>query len=220
MSKQTDLARFNMVEQQVRPWAVLDTRVLNTLMHVKREQFVPSAYAGAAFADVEIPLDAGQHMLKPVVEGRLLQALQIQEGEEVLQVGTGSGFLTVCMAHLGGMVTSIDIEKSLADAARARIAGLNVFNTNIQTADVFAFEPKFKFAAIAVCGAVNHMPDKWKSWLKVGGRLFVIQGKAPAMQAVLLTKIAESQFQQEILFETATDYLQGAQPVKQFHFAA
>ncbi|WP_313345704.1 protein-L-isoaspartate O-methyltransferase [Stenotrophomonas sp.] len=207
-------ARELMVEQQIRPWDVLEIRVLDVLARLPREAFVADANRNLAYADIELPLGNGQKMMKPVVEGRTLQALNLQAGDEVLEIGTGSGFLSACMGELAREVLSLEIDPALASAARARLdaAGLGN-NVRIETADALAWDTERRFDAICVTGAVDTVPARFTQWLRPGGRLFVIRGRSPVMEAVLVNadgSISES------LFETDIDYLRGAAPAPQF----
>lgn len=208
-------ARFAMVEQQVRPWEVLDPRVLETLMAVHREDFVPPRHRKLAFADLPLPLEHGEVMMKPVVEGRMLQAMAIDPGDDVLEVGTGSGFVTACLSRLARDVTSIDRHADFADRVRTRLAGEGVANVRIEAADVFAWEPGRQFDAICITGAVATDPGRFGAWLKDGGRLFVIHGRSPVQEALLITRRGDA-FHRESLFETDVPYLHGAGPAPQF----
>lgn len=211
-------ARFNMVEQQVRPWEVLDTRVLDVLGEIKREDFVPPRHRKLAFADLSIPLEHGEFMMKPVVEGRVLQALELSGDEDVLEIGSGSGFLTACLSRLARQVVSIEIHVDLADRARARVGASGIRNCQIEAADAFDFHPAQAFDAIAVTGAVANIPDSFQRWLKPGGRLFVVHGLSPAMNAALLTRQGPDYIEAKSLFETDLPYLRGAEPATRFEF--
>ena len=210
--------RETMVEQQVRPWEVLDPRVLDTLVTVPREQYVPEALRALAYTDMELPLGNGESMLKPVVEGRALQALLPQANESVLEIGTGSGYLTACLAHLAREVVSLEIHPELADAARARLdaAGLGS-NVRIDAVDALSWETDRRFDVICVTGAVSTVPARFLQWLRPGGRLFVVQGASPVMEAVLhIADVNGARI--ESLFETDLPYLVGAAPAPQFVF--
>ncbi|HET7845218.1 MAG TPA: protein-L-isoaspartate O-methyltransferase [Xanthomonadales bacterium] len=216
MSLDFERARFNMVEQQVRTWDVLDARVLAALREVRREDFVLPRYRKLAFADVALPLDNGDSMMKPVVEGRTLQSLGVQSEDSVLEVGTGSGFLTACLAWLGREVTSVEIHEATAERARARLTSAGRTNARVETADALAFEPGREFDCVCVTGAVFAIPERFKRWLRVGGRLFAVRGEGPAMQAVLVTRTGDDEFREQPLFETELNYLVNAEPPKRF----
>ncbi|MDV3467604.1 protein-L-isoaspartate O-methyltransferase [Stenotrophomonas sp. C3(2023)] len=207
-------ARELMVEQQIRPWDVLDIKVLDVLARLPREEFVPAAHRKLAYADVELPLGQGQKMMKPVIEGRTLQALDLQPGDEVLEIGTGSGFLTACVAALARDVLSLEIDPELAASARANLdrTGLGN-NARVEVADALAWQTERRFDVIVVTGAVDQVPSQFASWLRPGGRLFVIHGRSPAMEGLLIQADGSS----ESLFETDIDYLRGAAPAPQFH---
>jgi len=206
-------ARELMVEQQIRPWDVLEIRVLDVLARLPREAFVAESHRALAYADIELPLGNGQKMMKPVIEGRTLQALDLQPGDEVLEIGTGSGYLSACMGELAREVLSLEIDAELATTARARLdaAGLGN-NVRIETADALAWDTERRFDAICVTGAVDVIPSRFAQWLRPGGRLFVIRGRSPVMEAVLVKADGTT----ESLFETDIDYLRGAAPAPQF----
>lgn len=206
-------ARELMVEQQIRPWDVLEIRVLDVLARLPREAFVAESHRALAYADIELPLGNGQKMMKPVIEGRTLQALDLQPGDEVLEIGTGSGYLSACMGELAREVLSLEIDADLATTARARLdaAGLGN-NVRIETADALTWDTERRFDAICVTGAVDVIPSRFTQWLRPGGRLFVIRGLSPVMEAVLVKADSTT----ESLFETDIDYLRGAAPAPQF----
>jgi protein-L-isoaspartate(D-aspartate) O-methyltransferase len=208
-------ARNNMVEQQVRPWDVLDARVLDTIATLPREAFVAEANRALAYADLALPLAHGEMMMKPVLEGRTLQTLLPGPHESVLEIGTGSGYLAACLGRLAREVVSIERHADLADVARARLAAQGIGNVRIEAADAFDWDSSQAFDAICVTGAVDTVPARFLAWLKPGGRLFAVTGRSPAMEAVLVhrdvndTRIAS-------LFETDLPYLAGAAPRPEF----
>lgn len=217
MNPHLELARRNMVEHQVRPWDVLDARVLEVLATVPREHFVQPAYQAVAYADVALPLGDDQIMLKPVVEGRILQALLPLAHERVLEIGTGSGYFATCLARLAKHVTSIDCRGGFVEAAKGKLQSLGVTNVDCACADALGgFAPTEPFDAVAVTGAVAELPPVFGDWLKPAGRMFLIRGSEPAMQAVRLQRAADGGWIEERLFETDVPYLTGAAPVPQF----
>jgi protein-L-isoaspartate(D-aspartate) O-methyltransferase len=211
-------ARETMVEQQVRPWDVLDARVLDALVTVPRDAFVPAAHRALAYADAALPLGHGESMMKPVVEGRVLQSLDVQAGEDVLEIGTGSGFLTACLGRLARELHSIELHAGFADAARARLDSMGLGgNVRIEAADAFSWDTDRRYDAICVTGAVESIPPRFLQWLRPGGRLFVVRGVAPAMEAVLARNDVNDP-RIESLFETDLGYLAGAAPTPRFDF--
>jgi len=212
-------ARFNMVQQQIRPWDVLDQRVIETLGTLSREAFVPDAYKGLAYADIEIPLAKGQKMLFPKIEARLLQALNVQKEDKILEIGTGSGYLTACLAHLGGHVVSLDIHQEFVDTAKTALTNQGFENVELQCADAFAGEiTGGPFDVIAVTGSVPEAPEAWKKLLSDGGRLFVVCDEAPAMEATLITRTGENSWHSEGLFETELPVLDNTPARDRFKF--
>ena len=217
MTLNVELARHNMVEQQVRPWDVLDIRVLEALGSVPREEFVPAAHRALAFADIGLPLGHGEVMMKPVIEGRVLQAVVPSSTESVLEIGTGSGFLTACLARLAASVHSIEQHSDLADAARERLSAARVVNATVEHAEaVGGFEPKQQFDVVVVTGAVAALPQRWRDWVRPGGRLLAIVGGSPAQRATLFTRDAGGQWTEASLFETDLPYLSHAAPPQRF----
>ena len=214
-------ARELMVEQQVRPWDVLDMAVLDVVGRLPREAFVAGQHRALAYADMELPLGHGASMMKPVVEGRMLQALKLQPGDSVLEVGTGSGYTSACMGQLAREVVSLELVPALAADARARLdaTGLGA-NIRIEVADAMQYEPADRlFDVVCVTGAVARLPERFLQWLRPGGRLFVVHGQAPVMEAVLVTQADPvNAAVTESLFETELAYLHGAEPVPQFLF--
>ncbi len=217
MAMNFEQARQNMVENQVRPWEVLDADVLETLKTVRREDFVAPAHRNVAFADLNLPLGHDEVMMKPVIEGRVLQALELKKTDTVLEIGTGSGYLTACLAALAGKVTSIDMHADFVEAARQRLATAGVTNAELSTAEaVNDYTPAGVFDVVVVTGAVQSVPEKFVRWLKTGGRMFVVRGDSPAQTAVLLTHEGDGRYREESLFETDLPYLAHAAPVKRF----
>jgi protein-L-isoaspartate(D-aspartate) O-methyltransferase len=192
-------ARFNMIQQQIRPWDVADQRVLNAMGEIPRERFVPDVYRGLAYADIEVPIgvDGAQSMLAPKVVGRMLQALGVREDDRVLEIGTGTGYVTACLARLARSVISLESESDLADQAKATLGALSVGGVDVRVADALADAIEGgPFDAIAVTGS---MPDDTplgalQVQLAPGGRLFAIVGEAPAMEALLVTRIGAGPF--------------------------
>lgn len=211
------VARRNMVENQIRPWEVLDARVLGVLGSLPREAFVPEAYATLAYADVALPIGHGEVMLKPVVEGRILQALLPSAHERCLEIGTGTGYFAACLGRLCAQVTSIDHRPDFIEAARTRLRAQAIANVECLHADALSgYAPLEKFDLIAVTGAVAALPGVFGQWLKPAGRLFVIRGIEPAMQAVLLQRAPDGGWIEQRLFETVAPYLAGAAPAPTF----
>ena len=208
-------ARDNMVEQQVRPWDVLDFRVLDVLSALPREAFVPAEHRALAYSDLAIPLGHGESMMKPVLEGRALQALALDGSEDVLEIGSGSGFLAACLGRLARDVVGLERHADFAAAANARLLEQAIGNVRIEHADAFAWNNDRSFDAICVSGAVDVVPERFLQWLRPGGRMFVVRGRAPVMEAVLLRADVNG-MRTESLFETDLAYLAGAAPVAEF----
>ncbi len=218
-STNLEQARHNMIEQQIRPWDVLDPNVLAVLNRVHRDAFTPEAYASLAYADTEIPLGHDQYMMHPVLEGRMLQALNLNPGDRVLEIGTGSGYISACLSRLAGRVDSIEIDPELSEAANRRLQRQQIDNVNLMIGDaVNDFDSDQKYDAICVTGSLTQMVEPYKKALNPGGRLFVIIGEAPVMQAHLITRIDENAWADQILFETCVKPLIHAEKPKQFVF--
>ena len=211
-------ARFNMIEQQIRPWNVADDDVLNIMKQIPREHFVPDNYRRLAFADIHVPLAGGQQMMEPKVEARLLQALQIKPGDKVLEVGTGSGYLTACLDWLSDEVTTIEIHEQLSQQAQQHLSTIGISDVNLLVGDVFDTAMDQKFDAIAVTGGLPAESDYFEKMLAVGGRLFQIIGVGPAATAQLITRVREDAFRRENLFETEIAPLESAPAVDAFVF--
>lgn len=208
-------AREAMVEQQIRPWEVLDTRVLNVLLRQPREAYVAAAHRELAYADVALPLAHGESMMKPVIEGRALQALALEGSEDVLEIGTGSGFLAACLGRLARSVATIERHADLAQSAQATLLAQGASNVSVAHADAFSWEPGRQFDAICVSGAVDAIPERFLGWLRPGGRMFIVRGRQPALEAVLVHADVNGP-RIESLFETDLAYLAGAAPVPAF----
>lgn len=212
-------ARYNMVEQQIRPWEVLDQQVLDLLLKVRREEFVPPQYRSLAFVDMEIPLGHSEKMLSPKIEARLLQELAIQPGDRILEVGTGSGYMTALLASLGGHVDSVDIVPEFTQAAVAKLAAHRITNVMLETGDAArGWNRQAPYDAIVLTGSVPILPEAFKQALAPGGRLIAIVGEPPVMEARLITRVGNSAFNSIGLFETCIAPLKNALQPERFVF--
>jgi protein-L-isoaspartate(D-aspartate) O-methyltransferase len=214
-------AHFNMIHQQVRPWGVLDDRALDAMETVQRERFVPDAYLGLAYADCEPPLGHGQLMLSPKVAGRMLQALAVEPGDRALEIGTGSGYVSACLAQLGARVLSLEIDPELAAAAQARLAQQGFGQVQVRCAD--GLEGRVEAGPFDVIAVTGSLPDAaaltgLQQQLTLGGRLFAVVGEAPAMHAVLVTRDSATDYRREPLFETCVEALTNATAPQRFVF--
>jgi len=218
MQANPEIARRQMIDQQVRTWDVLDDRVLEVLSQVSRDRYVPESFRDVAFADASIPLGHGQSMLPPKVDGRILQALAVNRGDTVLDVGTGSGFLAACLAALGGSVRSLEIFEDLAASARSALRADSVSGVAVEVADASQFDETDRYDVIAVTASLPVYDRRFERALKPGGRLFVITGQRPVMEARLVTRIAEDQWRSEALFETVVEPMINALQPPAFHF--
>ncbi len=214
----TDFARQQMVQQQLRAWDVLDSGILEVMSAVPREDFVPEAFKPLAFADTEIPLGYGQSMMTPTVEGRVLQALEITPLDTVLEVGTGSGFLTACLARLAKSVTSIEIIPDFLETARTKLERAGTDNVDLLLMDAMAELPDELFDAIAVTGSLEDFDTRFVMALKPGGRLFLVVGSAPVMEARLVIRKNEHEWTSHALFETSLTPLINARLGPKFSF--
>ena len=192
-----------MIDQQVRAWTVLDSAVLGVLSAVRREDFVPGSYQSVAFADMEIPLGHGEFMMTPTVEGRVLQALDLIGNEHVLEIGTGSGFLTACLAKLSRTVTSVDIHEDFVRTAARKLANAGIDNIDLRTMDATRELPGELYDAIAVTGSIESLDPRFVNALKPDGRLFVVVGSPPVMEARLVRHEGDTDWRGETLFETS-----------------
>lgn len=213
-----EAARQQMIEQQVRAWEVLDPRVLEALARVPRERFVPEAYRELAFADIAIPLACGQSMLTPKLEGRILQALDLQAGEAVLEIGTGSGFFAACLSALGGRVRSLELHPELSTAAAANLRDAGYAGVTVVTADATQWVDREQYDAVVLTASLPVYDERFQQLLKVGGRLFAVVGTGAAMEAMLVTRAGEREFACQSLFETSIDPLVNAKTPPRFVF--
>jgi protein-L-isoaspartate(D-aspartate) O-methyltransferase len=221
MNPQLDVerARFNMVEQQIRPWEVLDQRVLDLLMRVRREEYVPARYRALAFADMEIPLGHGEAMLAPKLEARMLQELALEPTDRILEVGTGSGYMTALLASLGRHVYSIDIIPEFTRSAGATLQAQGIANVTLETGDAArGWDRHAPYDAIVVTGSLPVLPDAFPKSLQRGGRLIVVVGTPPVMEARLITCVAAGAFSTAGLFETCIAPLKNAVQPERFVF--
>lgn len=198
----TDFARRQMVQQQVRTWDVADPSVLAVLAELHREHFVPAGFEALAFADTKIPLPHDQTMMTPLVEGRVLQALELQPTHNVLEIGTGTGFLTACLAKLSAAVTSVDIFSDFVSTAKSNLADAGIENVELACMDATRELPETEFDAVVVTGSLPQFDTRFVDALKPGGRLFVIVGDPPAMDARLVSRTGENEWSTVSLFET------------------
>jgi protein-L-isoaspartate(D-aspartate) O-methyltransferase len=219
MNMNFERARFNMVEQQVRPWEVIDPRILEQMEAIQREDFVPVRFRKLAFADLSIPLAHGEIMMPPKVEGRMLQALALDKDDTALEIGTGSGFVTACLAGLCKHVVSVEYYEDLHQDATGRLADKEIGNVDLFQGDAMSgWQPEQAHDVVVVTGSVPEVPEAFKGWVNPGGRLFVITGDAPAMEARLLTRLGVSDWAEESLFETELPRLINSEPPPAFEF--
>jgi protein-L-isoaspartate(D-aspartate) O-methyltransferase len=212
-------ARFNMIEQQIRPWNVLDQEVLDALHVVKREQYVPVACASLAFADTEIPLGNGASMFNPKVEARILQELQVKKHENVLEIGAGSGYMAALLANKARHVTTIEINPALKEMAQQNLANANVSNVSVELGNGSeGWASGAPFDVIVISGALEVLPEVFLKQLKVGGRIAAIVGVAPVMQCVIITRVAETAYDTVQVFETNIKALASAPQPSHFEF--
>jgi protein-L-isoaspartate(D-aspartate) O-methyltransferase len=211
-------ASEQMIEQQVRAWEVLDARVLEAMRKAPRELFVPHSQRYRAYADAEVPLAHGQHMLRPSVTGRVLQALLPQAAEKALEIGTGSGYVTACLAFLAAHVHTVELYPGLAESARANLASLGVRSAEVLEADALRMHGGPDYDVIAVTASLPLYDTRFERMLTVGGRLFIVVGEAPAMDARLVTRTAADTWKTQSLFETVIDPLVNSVRPQEFTF--
>ena len=215
----TEQARFNMIEQQIRPWEVLDPTVLNLLSVVKREEYVPAEYRELAFADVEVPLGQGQVMLAPRVEARILQELGVRNADKVLEIGSGSGYMAALLAAKAEFVYTVEIDPLLVDFARKNLQRAGVANVSVDLGDAAQGWPLYApYDVIVLSGSTPVLPETILQQLKIGGRLLAVVGEAPAMQVQLVTRTGEAAFNTINVFETVVAPLINAAQREKFVF--
>jgi protein-L-isoaspartate(D-aspartate) O-methyltransferase len=221
MEHSSEQARFNMIQQQVRPWDVMDERVLGTMMEIPREPFVPDAYRGLAYADIEVPLGSDQLMMAPRVVARMLQALDVRPEDRVLEIGTGSGYATACLAALGRKVVSMELNAGLLAEARENLQQQGVRNVELREGDGLAGSVEGgPFDVIAVTGSLpSEEPlEDLEAQLNDGGRLFVVVGEDPVMEALLITRTGDLELRRETMFETSLPALDKVPEPERFSF--
>jgi protein-L-isoaspartate(D-aspartate) O-methyltransferase len=225
MNAQTDIerARFNMVEQQIRPWEVLDQQVLDLLFEVKREDFVLPQYQNLAFVDMEIPLadhtPAGEKMLAPKIEARMLQALAIKPSDRILEIGTGSGYMTALLAKLGAHIYSVEIVPGFSAAAATKLRTHDISNVTLEVGDAArGWSTHAPYDVIVLTGSVPLLPDAFQQNLSAGGRLLAVTGEPPVMEARLITCMAPGTYNSFVLFETCIPPLKNALQPERFVF--
>ena len=212
-------ARFNMIEQQIRPWKVLDQQVLDVMATLPREQFVPDAYQGLAFADIAIPLGRNRFMLHPREEGRLLQAVKPKLNEKVLVINSGSGYITALVASMAEEVVAVDCDEEFASTCREKLAALNINNVTVDCGDGSdGWQSQAPYDVIIILGSMQILPESIRTQLNIGGRMFCIIGKEPTMEALAITRTSENEWQEECLFETVVPALENSPIAEQFHF--
>ncbi len=214
-----ETARFNMIEQQIRTWEVLDPKILTLLNDIPRENFVPAEYLGLAFADIEIPLGHGQTMLSPKLEGRILQALNVQKTHTALHIGTGSGYFAALLASLAKHVISLEIYEDLSAQAAKNLDQNNIQNVTLEVADAVLGHPGYeRYDVIVYTGSSPIEPAGVRQQLNIGGVMFVVLGQVPVMQAILIHRVSETGFREDVLFETCIPELINAPQAQQFEF--
>ena len=212
-------ARFNMIEQQIRTWEVLDQRVLDLLFRVRREDFVPPQYRALAFVDMEVPIGHGERMLQPKLEARMLQELNLAPADRVLEVGTGSGYMTALLASVAAHVYSVDIHDDFTRSAGERLARSGIANVTLETGDAArGWDKHGPYDAVVITGSVPLLAESFKASLKTGGRLLAVVGEPPVMEAQLITAVDAGAYNSVVLFETCIAPLRNAQQPERFVF--
>ena len=207
-----------MIAQQVRTWEVLDPRVLDAMQRVPRALFVPAAWRSLAYADCELPLPQGKRMLTPMLVGRMLQALEVEAGEQVLEIGTGSGYLSACLAAMGARVRTLELHEEIAKLARSNLLAAGADGVELLTADGAALAADSAYEAIVLTGSLPVYDTRFERALKPGGRLFAIVGQAPVMEARLVRRLGAGEFSATSLFETALETLENVLVPAAFRF--
>jgi len=219
MSLNFEQARFNMIEQQIRPAEVLDYRVLDTIAATPREDFVPEDFRELAFSDINIPIGDGEVMMKPIMEARLLQALNVQPGDRILEIGTGSGYFTALLAKLGQSVDSVEIDPVLLQQAQARLEAHGISNVTLTEGDgARGWDQGGDYDVIAITGSLPSLPESMKQKLSINGRLIAIIGTAPVMEVTLITRLSSDQWTLDALYETELPALRNAEQPQGFVF--
>jgi len=212
-------ARKNVIEQQIRPWGGLNVRANQALSDVPRENFVPEDFQGLVFADIEIPLTDMAKMFLPKIEGRILDSIDVQSDENVLEIGTGSGYFTAVLGKLSGSVVSIEIDQALSASAKKNIDALAINNVELRVSDASTDDfSKQKYDVIVLGCSLNEQSKQLNELLNTGGRLFAIIGSKNKMQATIITRISDNEWQTKSIFETHLDYMQGQEPAVVFAF--
>ncbi|MCU7799981.1 MAG: protein-L-isoaspartate O-methyltransferase [gamma proteobacterium symbiont of Lucinoma myriamae] len=212
-----EIARHNMIEQQIRPWNVIDPVTLDALDAIPRENYVLEAMKESAFSDVELPIGHDQVMLFPKIEAKILQSVQVQKTDTVLEIGTGSGYMTALLAHLADKVCTVEIHEQLSLQAQEKLAAEGFDNVTFVVADAAkGFDQNAPYDVIILTGSVPQLPESFKQSLKKGGRLFAVIGTAPVMEATLITRVSSSQYSSEVLFETEVAALENVDYAETF----
>jgi protein-L-isoaspartate(D-aspartate) O-methyltransferase len=216
---QTDFAREQMIEQQLRAWDVFDPRALDAVRAIPRERFVPSAWRELAFADVDIALPHGKRMLRPMIIGRILQVLELRGGEEILELGTGSGYLTACLARLGGRVRSLELHPDIAELARSNLsAAAPTLPYEVVVADALHLSDESRYDVVVLTASLPIYQTRFERALKVGGRMFVVAGAGTPQEASLVRRVREAEWSREPLFETVLEAFEHAPRPSTFGF--
>ena len=216
---ETRTPQGNMVAQQVRTWNVVDSNIIQAIQDVPRDAFVPKKYKDFAYADIQVPIRGGQVMLSPAVEGRLLQALAVKKTDHVLEIGTGSGYMSAVLGKLAKDVVSVDVLRGFSDDASLKLVELGVNNVRFQTGDAaFGWESGAPYDAILITGGLPELPEAFKNMLSIGGRIVAILGDSPNMQAVCVERVSNSDWKITSLFDTSVPLLKNAPQHEEFNF--